>query len=275
MLGRLPSRRALRPPSRPEISRPTRPTTTPATRLDVVCVGNALVDVLASATDADLAELDLVKGTMVLVDHERSAAIYERDGRHHRGLRRIGGQHRGGRGRPGRPGRLPRPGGRRRPRTAFTHDIRSIGVAFDPTPTPAVPGEVVSGHCLVLVTEDAERTMATHLGVASEFGAVDLHDGHLASTQVVYLEGYLWEQPTAKAAMREAIEVAHRQRRGGGPDGVGPVLRPAPPVRVPRPADRRPRAALRQRGGGDDALRCRHLRRRSRRRGRDGRAGRA
>jgi len=59
------------------------------------------------------------------------------------------------------------------------------------------------------VTEDAERTMATHLGVASEFGAVDLHDGHLRSTQIVYLEGYLWEQPPAKAAMREAIEVAH------------------------------------------------------------------
>ena len=53
------------------------PTTAPATRLDVVGIGNALVDVLASATDADLEELDLVKGTMVLVDHERSAAIYD------------------------------------------------------------------------------------------------------------------------------------------------------------------------------------------------------
>jgi sugar/nucleoside kinase (ribokinase family) len=67
----------------------------------------------------------------------------------------------------------------------------------------------VTGHCLVLVTEDAERTMATHLGVASDFGSVDLHAGHLSSAQVVYLEGYLWEQPTAKAAMREAIEAAH------------------------------------------------------------------
>jgi sugar/nucleoside kinase (ribokinase family) len=92
---------------------------------------------------------------------------------------------------------------------AFTHDIRSIGVAFDPTPAPAIPGEAVTGHCLVLVTGDAERTMATHLGVASDFGSVDLHGGHLSSTQVVYLEGYLWEQPSAKGAMREAIEVAH------------------------------------------------------------------
>ena len=180
------------------------------TRLDVVCVGNALVDVLASATDELLTELDLVKGTMALVDHVRAAAIYDRMGATTEasggsaantaaGVAALGG-------RAAFLGRVADDGLGR----AFTHDIRSIGVAFDPTPTPAVPGEVVSGHCLVLVTEDAERTMATRLGVASEFGAVDLHDGHLASTQVIYLEGYLWEQPTAKVAMRDAIEVAHR-----------------------------------------------------------------
>jgi sugar/nucleoside kinase (ribokinase family) len=182
---------------------------TPSTRLDVVCVGNALVDVLASATDADLVDIGLVKGTMALVDHDRSAAIYDRMGptveasggsaaNTAAGVAALGG-------RAAFLGRVADDGFGR----SFTHDIRSIGVAFDPTPTVAVPGEVVSGHCLVLVTEDGERTMATHLGVASEFGAVDLHDGHLASTQVVYLEGYLWEQAPAKAAMREAIEVAH------------------------------------------------------------------
>ena len=180
-----------------------------ATRLDVVCVGNALVDVLATASDEDLVALDLVKGTMALVAHERSAAIYEQMGSTTEasggsaantaaGVAALGG-------RAAFLGRVADDLFGR----AFTHDIRSIGVAFDPVPTPAVPGEVVSGHCLVLVTGDAERTMATHLGVASEFGAVDLHDGHLGSTQVVYLEGYLWEQGPAKAAMREAIATAH------------------------------------------------------------------
>ena len=179
-------------------------------RLDVTCVGNALVDVLSPASDELLEELGLVKGTMALVDHVRAAAIYERMGATTEasggsaantaaGVAALGG-------RAAFLGRVADDGLGR----AFTHDIRSVGVAFEPTPTAAVPGEVVSGHCLVLVTEDAERTMATHLGVASEFGAVDLHDGHLASTQVVYLEGYLWEQPTAKSAMREAIAVAHR-----------------------------------------------------------------
>ena len=199
--------------ARPDPSAPDAPAPdagSPPTRLDVVCVGNALVDVLASATDTDLAELDLVKGTMALVDHERSAAIYERMGATTEasggsaantaaGVAALGG-------RAAFLGRVADDlfG------QAFTHDIRSVGVAFDPVPTEAVPGTVMSGHCLVLVTEDAERTMATHLGVASEFGAVDLHDGHLASTQIVYLEGYLWEQGPAKDAMREAIETAHR-----------------------------------------------------------------
>ncbi|MGO8873418.1 MAG: adenosine kinase [Acidimicrobiales bacterium] len=179
-------------------------------RLDVVAVGNALVDVLASAKDADLDALDLVKGTMVLVDHARSESIYAAMGptveasggsaaNTAAGVAGLGG-------RAAFLGRVADDGLGR----AFTHDIRSIGVAFDPNPTRAVPGEAVTGHCLVLVTDDAERTMATHLGVASEFGSVDLHDAHLSSVQIVYLEGYLWEQPSAKAAMREAIEVAHR-----------------------------------------------------------------
>jgi sugar/nucleoside kinase (ribokinase family) len=179
-------------------------------RLDVVAVGNALVDVLASATDEDLVALDLVKGTMAIVDLSRSESIYATLGptttasggsaaNTAAGVAALGG-------RAAFLGRVADDGFGQ----AFTHDIRSIGVAFDPKPTPAVPGKTVTGHCLVLVTEDAERTMATHLGVASDFGSVDLHDGHLSSVQVVYLEGYLWEQPSAKAAMREAIEVAHR-----------------------------------------------------------------
>ena len=181
----------------------------PGPGLDVVAVGNALVDVLATASDADLDALDLVKGTMALVDHARSESIYAAMGptieasggsaaNTAAGVAALGG-------RAAFLGRVADDGLGR----AFTHDIRSIGVAFDPTPTTAIPGEAVTGHCLVLVTDDAERTMATHLGVASDFSSVDLHDGHLSSVQVVYLEGYLWEQPSAKAAMREAIEVAH------------------------------------------------------------------
>jgi sugar/nucleoside kinase (ribokinase family) len=178
-------------------------------RLDVVVLGNALVDVLSFAGDDDLARLDLVKGTMVLVDNERSEAIYASMGPTTEASGGSGANTAAGvaglGGRVAFLGRVADDGFGR----AFIHDIRSIGVAFDPKPTPAVAGSSVTGHCLVLVTDDAERTMATHLGVAAQFGTDDLHDGHLSSVQVVYLEGYLWEQPEAKAAMRQAIELAH------------------------------------------------------------------
>ncbi len=172
-------------------------------------MGNALVDVLGSATDQDLEGLDLVKGTMVIVDHERSESIYATMGptteasggsaaNTMAGVAALGG----------RAAYLARVADDQWGQV-FTHDIRSIGVAFDPKPTPFVPGQAVTGHCLVLMTEDAERTMATHLGVSGDFGLNDLHDDHLTSAQVVYLKGYLWEQPSAKAAMRQAIDTAH------------------------------------------------------------------
>ena len=166
--------------------------------LDVVAIGNALVDVLGSAARRRPSKrLGLVKGTMALVDGERAAAIYvslgpttEASGgsaaNTMAGVAALGG----------RAAFLGRVADDQLGR-AFTHDIRSIGVAFDPSPVAAAPGagpddEGVTGHCLVLVTSDAERTMATHLGVASDFGTVDLDAGRLSSAQVVYLEGYLW-----------------------------------------------------------------------------------
>ncbi len=176
---------------------------------DVVAIGNALVDVLTSSTDEHLTSLGLVKGTMALVDSTQSRAIYETLGATMEasggsaantmaGVAALGGQ-------AAFLGRVADDA----LGTAFSHDIRSIGVAFEPKPVTGISGEKVTGHCLVLVTEDAERTMATHLGVASEFALDDLHDEHLSTTQIVYLEGYLWDQPAAKAAMREAIDRAH------------------------------------------------------------------
>ena len=194
--------------------------------LHVVGVGNALVDVLSSATDDDLTRLGLLKGTMALVDAERSRRIYEVMGptvessggsaaNTVAGVAALGG-------RAAFLGRVADdPLGR-----TFIHDIRSAGVAFEPMAPKAGAGDgdgdgarggegdgdgdgSGTGHCLVLVTPDAERTMATHLGVASDFSHVDLHDGHLTSARVAYFEGYLWEQAQARAAMRTAMARAH------------------------------------------------------------------
>jgi sugar/nucleoside kinase (ribokinase family) len=182
-------------------------------RLDVVAVGNALVDVLTHAPDADLDRLGLVKGSMELVDLGRSSSVYEGMG--------VGVEMSGGSaantcvgvaalgGRVGYIGKVAEDSFGE----TFRHDIRAAGVEEAHIATVAAsdaPGaEVATGRCLILVTEDGERTMATHLGVAGALGPEDLDEGLVGRAQVVYLEGYLWDQPPAKKALRRAMEVAH------------------------------------------------------------------
>ena len=182
-------------------------------RLDVVTLGNALVDVLAHATDDDLGRLELVKGSMELVDLARSAAVYEGMGP---GLEMSGGSGANTAvgvaalgGRVGYVGKVADDAFG----ATFLHDIAAAGVleahisTVAASPTPGA--EQATGRCLILVTEDGERTMATHLGVASALGPDDLDEGLIARGQVVYLEGYLWDQAPAKTALRRAMEVAH------------------------------------------------------------------
>jgi sugar/nucleoside kinase (ribokinase family) len=95
----------------------------------------------------------------------------------------------------------------------FLHDITAAGVHMSRTalvqPSRDPADDRATGRCLVLVTEDGERTMATHLGVASTLVPEDLDEELLVGAQVVYLEGYLWDLGPAKAALRRAMEIAH------------------------------------------------------------------
>ena len=131
-----------------------------------------------------------------------------------RGVRRLGRQHHGRRGRPGRHRRVRRQGGRRRARTGVRprHPGGRGRVRRGrwPAAGPAGDRALGTGRCLVLVTEDAERTMATHLGAATTIGPADVPVELVARGRIVYLEGYLWDLPPAKEAMRRAIGVAHR-----------------------------------------------------------------
>jgi sugar/nucleoside kinase (ribokinase family) len=61
----------------------------------------------------------------------------------------------------------------------------------------------------VLVTEDGERTMATHLGIASLLDILHIDEALVSRAQVLYLEGYLWDLPQAREAMMHSIEIAH------------------------------------------------------------------
>lgn len=187
------------------------PTVSPASpSVDVLGLGNAIVDVLAYASDDLLAELELVKGAMTLVDEQRVEQLYRRmgPGREVSGgscansmaaLAALGG-------RPAYIGRVKDDDLGR----VFAHDVRAAGVAFASRPAPAGPA---TARCLVFVTPDAQRTMQTYLGACVELGPEDVEPELVASAAITYLEGYLWDRPEAKEACRKAAEIAHRHGR--------------------------------------------------------------
>ncbi len=175
---------------------------------DVVGIGNALVDVLVHADDTFLEEQGLARGTMTLIDAKRAGVLYDlmplavemsggSAGNTMAGLASIGG-------RGAYIGRV----GEDQLGAVFTHDIRASGVAFDVAASPGA-----TGRCLIFVTADAQRTMQTFLGVGAELGPEDVDEALIASAEVTYLEGYLWDAPQAKGAFRKAAQAARAAGR--------------------------------------------------------------
>jgi len=172
---------------------------------DVVGIGNAIVDVLVHADDAQLEALALTKGSMALVDEQQAERLYAGVGP---GLETSGGsaantlagiaQLGGKAGFIGRV-RNDQLGG------IFAHDIRSVGARFDTPPATQGPS---TARCLILVTPDAQRTMCTYLGASVALEPADLDLAMVAQAKVLYLEGYLWDSDAAKRAFVAAAEVA-------------------------------------------------------------------
>lgn len=170
-------------------------------KFDVTAIGNAIVDVLAKADDALLVEHKLPKGGMSLIDAATAERLYSIMGP---GVEASGGSA------ANTVAGIAALGGR----TAyigkvaddqlgevFNHDIRAVGVTYD---TPPLKGGLPTARCLIFVTPDAQRTMQTFLGATSQLGPEDVNMSYITSSKVLYLEGYLWDQPRAKKAMREA-----------------------------------------------------------------------
>jgi sugar/nucleoside kinase (ribokinase family) len=179
-------------------------------RLDVIGFGNAIVDVIAPADESLLERIALAKGTMTLIEQDRMAAVYEHMGP---AVEISGGSCANtiaalaalgasaayvGKVQSDQLGEV------------FAHDIRATGVEFATKPLAAGPP---TARCLILVTPDAQRTMATYLGACVELGPDDVDEAQVAAAKVVYLEGYLWDRPDAKAACLKAAAIAHRHGR--------------------------------------------------------------
>ncbi len=178
--------------------------------LGVVAVGNALVDVISHTTEEFLAEqkkdFDMEKGAMTLIDEYRATELYSFMGP---GIETSGGSAANtmaGLASFGGKGALIAKVAEDKLGEVFQHDIRSLGLQFDTQPLAVGPA---TGSCLILVTPDAERTMNTYLGASSELSPNDIDKELIASAQVTYLEGYLFDREQAKQAFSVAAEAAH------------------------------------------------------------------
>jgi sugar/nucleoside kinase (ribokinase family) len=174
--------------------------------VDVVGVGNALVDVLSLATDEFLDDHGLTKGAMALIDADEAERLYAAMGP---GTEMSGGSAANTMVGVSSLGGTSAFVGRIRDDTlgrVFAHDIQASGVRYD---TAAASAGHPTGRCLILVTPDAERTLNTFLGAASELAVADVSETLVRGAPVTYLEGYLFDQPDAKEAFRHAAKLAH------------------------------------------------------------------
>ena len=180
------------------------------TQYDVTGIGNAIVDVLTQADDAFIADHGLEKGAMTLIDTETAEKIYGDMGSAVEvsggsaantiaGLANLGA-------RSAYIGKV----AKAQLGEVFAHDIRAAGVNFD---TPPLEGDATTARSMILVTPDAERTMQTYLGACVELGPEDVPDELIAASEVVYLEGYLYDPPRAKEAFLKAAKVAEAAGR--------------------------------------------------------------
>ena len=176
-----------------------------AKTLDVLAIGNAIVDVIADADDAFLTAQGFDKGSMRLIDEGEAVRLY---GAMNPGRESSGGSAGNtvagiaalglkagfiGQVADDELGRI------------FRHDITAMGVDFT---TPERTDVGASARCLILVTPDAQRTMNTFLGAAQCLPASAISAAEVASAKILYLEGYLWDPAEPRAAMEAAIAAA-------------------------------------------------------------------
>jgi sugar/nucleoside kinase (ribokinase family) len=178
--------------------------------LNVVGVGNAIVDVLAQADDAFLAAHDIPKGGMILIDEARAKSIYDAMAP---GVEVSGGSAAnsiacvaslGGKG--GFVGKIATDA----LGEIFRHDLTALGVAFDAPALATGPG---TARCLINVTPDAQRSMTTYLGCAGLVSPADIDEALIGSAAITFFEGYLFEQPVAREAFVKACDIAKRAGR--------------------------------------------------------------
>lgn len=178
--------------------------------IDVIAIGNAIVDVMAPCADERIDQLGLLKGGMTLIDTARAHELYDAMGPAREisggsaantlaGLAALGARCAFiGQVADDQLGEV------------FAHDIRAAGIAFN---TPVRSDDPPTARCLIFVTPDGQRTMNTFLGASQFLPPAALDEAAIANAKVLYLEGYLWDPEEPRAAMRRAIAAARQAGR--------------------------------------------------------------
>ncbi|NIX75541.1 adenosine kinase [Microvirga terricola] len=176
-------------------------------RIDVLTLGNAIVDVLAHTDEAFLVAKKVHKGAMQLIDEARAEELYGDMGQATivsggsaantaAGVASLGVKAGFiGKVKNDETGRL------------FAHDLKNIDVHYDVAFAEDGPA---TARSFILVTPDGERTMNTYLGACQNLTPDDINEATIRASSIVYLEGYLWDPPAAKEAFRKAVKVAHQ-----------------------------------------------------------------
>lgn len=176
-------------------------------RLDVLGIGNAIVDVIARVDEGFLDEIGIFEDSMRLIDQDQAAGLYGRMGP---GREVSGGSAANSiaciamlGGRAGYVGKVKAD----QLGAVFAHDIRSVGVEFA---TPAALGGDATACCLILVPPSGKRAMNTYLGAALSLGPDDLDERQIADTRITLIEGYAWTSDQLRAASQAAMDLCHR-----------------------------------------------------------------
>jgi sugar/nucleoside kinase (ribokinase family) len=177
---------------------------------DVLGIGNAIVDVFARVDDDFLLSRNLTKGMMRLIDEPEAHELYGRMGPSTQisggsaantiaGIASFGGRTAYfGKVKADQLGDI------------FAHDLKAQGVRFEtarPLDGPA------TARSMILITPDGERTMNTYLGASNNLTPADIEAQLVASARVTYMEGYLWDRPSAREAFKLAARLAHQAGR--------------------------------------------------------------
>ena len=178
-------------------------------------IGNAIVDVISKVDDRYLDRMDIHKGIMQLVDRDRAEALFDtmKDR-----AQASGGSVANTLAGAGKLGLKSAFLGRVNDDELghfYARDTAEMGAVF--VNTPVAGGELPTSRCMIFVTPDGERSMNTYLGISSEFGPEDVDEAVIADSDIVFLEGYLFDKDKGKDAF---LKAARACRAAGGKAGI-------------------------------------------------------